>query len=159
MNLNREQKNILFALNTFEQMRSKIISRTLSKDPEIYFGLHSIENHLSEIYLKRNKVSWLLEHFEIYKKNIDSKIQPNDKSYKKECIEYFSRVFKNFLELNGETFTNSEIAIELLKVLEYELDSMINFSENWENSYNQLCAIMAKNKEKYKKLKREMMEV
>ena len=32
-------------------------------------------------------------------------------------------------------------------------------SENWEKGYDQLCVMMAKNREKYKKMKKEMMEV
>lgn len=157
--MDREQVNILYAMDTFEQMRSKLISQTLSKDPGIYFGLHCMGNHLSDTYFERNKVSWLLEHFDTYKKIVDNTIASGDKKYKKDSIAFFSKIYREFLEWNGKTFTDSEIAVELLKELESKLDVMINFSEDWENGYNHLCVMKAKNDEKYKKLKKEMMEV
>lgn len=157
--MDREQVSILYAMDTFKQMRTILIEKTLSKDPDIYLGLHSIGNNLSETYMERSQVCWLLEHFELYKSIIDKKISTNDKKYRKECVEYFSRVFRDFLELNGKSFADSNIAIDLLKELEGSLDSMISFSENWEKGYDQLCVMMAKNREKYKKMKKEMMEV
>ena len=157
--MDREQVNILYAMDSFKQMRSAIIEKTLTKDSGIYFGLHSISNSLSVTYLERNKVSWLLEHFKTYKMIIDSRISPEEKENKKECVEYFSKIFREFLELNGRSFTDSEIAVALLKELESELDNLIHFSENWEKGYDHLCVMMAKNEEKYKKLKKEMMEV
>lgn len=151
--------NILYAVDTFKQMRTALIDKTLSKDPDVYLGLHSIGNSLSEAYMERSKVCWLLEHFELYKSIIDRNIPLSDKKYRKECVEYFSRIFRDFLDLNGKSFADSDIAIDLLKELESSLDSIINFSENWENGYDQLCVMMAKNREKYKKMRKEMMEV
>lgn len=151
--------NILYAVDTFATMRFNLLDRTKNKEPGIYYGLHSIEKTMSGTYLDRNRINWLLEHFELYKQIIDRKIGGQDKDYKRECIEYFSNVFRTFLELNGKSFVDSKMAIGILKELECKLDEMINFSDDWENGYNHLCVLMAKNKEKYRKLKREMMEV
>ena len=157
--MDREQVNILYALDSFKKMRSVIIEKTLYKDLEIYLGLHSIGNNLLEIYLERSKIDWLLEHFEIFKKIIDDEIRPEEKEYKKDCVEYFSKIFQEFLEWNGKSFKNSEIAIDFMKELESGLNNMIYFSDNWEKGYDQLCVMIAKNKEKYQKIKKEMMEV
>lgn len=157
--MDREQVNILYAMDTFQQMRASLLEKTLSKDPDIYFGLHSIGEKLSETYMERSQICWLLEHFELYKSIIDKNIPLNDKKYRKECIEYFSSIFRDFLEMNGKSFSDSDIAIDLLKELEGSLDCMINFSENWEKGYGKLCVILAKNREKYKKMKKEMIEV
>lgn len=151
--------NILYAMDTFKQMRTMLIDKSLNKDPDIYLGLHSVGNNISETYMERSKICWLLEHFELYKTIIDKNISLDDKDYRKECMEYFSRIFRDFLEMNGKSFTDSDIAIDLLKELEGCLDKMINFSENWEKRYDQLCVMMAKNREKYKRMKKEMMEV
>lgn len=144
-------------METFRKMRESIIEKTLDKDPEIYLGLHSIGNALSKIYIDRYKGDWLLSHFETYKKIIDDNILAEEKEYKEECIEYFSKIFLDFSEAFGECFTDPKIAIELLKENERVLTDMISFSENCEKNYNLLCVNRAKNKEKLKMLKRKMI--
>ena len=157
--MEREQVNILYALDTFSTLRERLLNRTLNKESGLFCGLHSIEKTLSRTYIDRNRVAWLLEHFEFYKEILDRNISPDDIEYKRECVEYFAGIFKEFLKLNSRSFLDSDITIGILKELESELDSMIYFSENWENRYDQLCVLIAKNEEKYKKLKRKMMEV
>lgn len=158
MKRDREQKNILVAMETFKQMRNKIIENTLNKDPDIYFGLYCEGNELLNTYIVRIKIGWLLEHFELYKTTIDHKIPLSNKSYRKDCIVYYSKVFLKFLEMNGGMFSNVDFAIDSLSRSETALRDMIDFSETWENRCNQLCVIIKKNQREYSKIRKKMME-
>lgn len=156
--MDREQVNILYAMDTFKQMRNELIEKTIDKDPDIYLGLHSVGKNLSNAYMERTKVSWLLEHFEVYMSIINKNISPDDKKYRKECIEYFSSKYREYLEWCGKTFADSKIAIDLLKELEKVLNNIIFLAKDWEKECSKLYVMMAKNREKYINMRNQMKE-
>lgn len=153
--MKKEQFEILYALNTFAQMRAAWIDDAINKTPDLYIGLHCLENALSEIYLDHCKVRWMLEHFETYIEIINKKIPDIEKRCRVDCVRYFSQLLRDFVRSFGETADVSDF----LSAYDIQLSELIFTAENWEKKYNELCVQKLKCNEKINKLKKQILEV
>ena len=143
------------SLSIMHDMRKKLISNMLEKEPEIYLGLHTSDNDsVRKLYYDKYLLTWLDDHWtqlEEFIKEVYGGHNIHEKEVKN-LKEYFITYFKEFNESMGRTTSRGTYMLSEIKVKIEAFNEMIGLNDVWDKNLGKLRVDRKKHEEEYKRM-------